>query len=127
MVASISPKQTGRNGHEFDCPTLKIFFKGVGSPLFCKNSNGEYGLAGIAFGMAEKVALFAITGKWRSNFISKIIKGEAGNYRTLWANPKILHRKGSGCLRMQTPCMIWYYLFCLVMDIVATDKLINRN
>ena len=59
----------------------------MGSPLFCKNSNGEYGLAGIYFGVAldrrQQVALFAITGKWRSEFISKNIKEETGDYRIL--------------------------------------------
>ena len=116
-------KTYGPNGHEFDSPTVKrIFFKGVGSPLFCKNSNGEYGLAGIAFGMAEKVALFAITGKWRSNFISKIIKGETGNYRTLWKNPSINHRKESGSPRMNTSCIIWFYLFFTIWIFL---KLIN--
>ena len=52
----------------------------IGSPLFCKNSNGEYGLAGIYFGIAldrgQKVALFAITGKWRSEFIILKVKQE---------------------------------------------------
>ena len=98
----------------------------MGSPLFCKNSNGEYGLAGIYFGIAldkgQKVALFAITGKWRSDFISKIIKGEAGHYRTLWKNPSINHRKESGSPRMNTSCIIWFYLFFLVWILL---KLIN--
>ena len=106
------------------------FFKAPGSPLFCKSSDDAYGLAGIYFGQKydkQRFAFFAITGKWRKDFISKIVNGKKGNYRTLWANPKIQHRKGSGSLRMKTPCMIWYYLICLVMDIVGTDKLINRN
>ena len=87
----------------------------MGSPLFCKNSNGEYGLAGIAFGYArdegQKVVFFAITGKWRSDFISKIIKGEAGKYRTLWKNPSINQRKESGSPRMNTSCIIWFHFF----------------
>ena len=109
------------------------FFKAPGSPLFCKSSNDAYGLAGIYFGQKygkysiQRFAFFAITGKWRKDFISKVINQERGNYRILWANPKILHRKDSGSPRMKTPCMIWYYLFCLVMDIVGTDKLIKRN
>jgi hypothetical protein len=109
------------------------FFKAPGSPLFCKSSGDAYGLAGIYFGQKygkyslQRFAFFAITGKWRKDFISKIVNGKNGNYRTLWANPKLLHRTGSGSLRMKTPWIIWFYLFCLVMDIVATDKLINKN
>ena len=110
-----------------------IFFKAPGSPLFCKSSDNAYGLAGIYFGQKygkynrQRFAFFAITGKWRKDFISKIVNGESGNYRILWINPNILHRKGSGSLRVQTPCIIWFYLFCLVVKIVPTDKLMNRN
>ena len=110
------------------------FFKVPGSPLFCKSSDDAYGLAGIYFGqkygkydIRQRFAFFAITGKWRKDFISKIVNGENGNYQTLWANPNIRHRKGSGSLRMQTPCIIWFYVFCLVLNIVPTDKLINKN
>ena len=111
-----------------------IFFKAPGSPLFCKSSNDAYGLAGIYFGqkygkynIRQRFAFFAITGKWRKDFISKIVNGKSGNYRILWINPNIRHRKGSGSLRMQTPCIIWFYVFCLVLNIVPTDKLINKN
>ena len=106
-------------------------FKAPGSPLFCKSSDNAYGLAGVYFSQKyqdeKKVSFFAITGKWWKNFISRIVNGEKGDYRTLWTNPKNLNRKDSGSPGMKMPWMIWYYLFCLVMDIVATNILINRN
>ena len=64
-------------------------FKIPGSPLFCQDSKGAYGLAGLFFGNAvdshgHLVTFFAITSKWKRNFISKAVSGMEGQYKVLW-------------------------------------------
>ena len=100
-------------------------FKAPGSPLFCKSSDGAYGLAGIYFGeryhkkRQQTVAFFAITGKWRSDFNDIVTQAKNGDYRILWEYSQNPHRKDSGSPRMKTPS-----IFGLVWILL---KLINRN
>ena len=102
-----------------DTKALCGFFQAPGSPLFCKNSDGAYGLAGIYFGQKhdKRVAFFAITGKWREDFIYKVIQAKNGDYRILWENSQNPRRKGSGSPRMKTPstfCLVWILLKLII-------------
>ena len=63
----------------------------------------------------QKISLFAITGKWRENFISKVMKNEEGGYRLLWPRPDSNARKENcGNPSVKISCMILSYLTYLV-------------
>ena len=53
-----------------------------GSPLFCVKSNGNFGLAGIAFENQNPsmtkgtITLFTNVNKWRRSFINKVLSGK---------------------------------------------------
>ena len=95
--------------------------KAPGSPLFCQDYNGAFGLAGIHFG--GKHGLFTLTGKWRLNFISKVLKNEGGEYRVLW--PRLesnTRKKNCGNPSVKISCMIlsyFTYLVCKLFWLIA--------
>ena len=74
---------------------------------------GAYGLAGVYFGSAidakkQPVRFFAITTKWRKDFISNVVNGKNGKYRILWSK-QLGARNGedSGKARLQISGIIF--------------------
>ena len=63
----------------------------------------------------QRISFFALTEKWRLNFISKVLKNEPGGYRVLWPRPDSNARKENcGNPSVKISCMILSYFTYLV-------------